>query len=76
MIRQGGIETISNLLDDTNPHIVVSALNIIIATAAAGCEEELISGGIIAKLDPMQKNIKIVSSGTRAGRHSGSLSLR
>ncbi|WML67193.1 MAG: hypothetical protein METHP_00695 [Methanoregula sp. SKADARSKE-2] len=56
LIRQGGIETISNLLDDRDPHIVVSALNIIIATAAAGCEEELISGGIIAEIDPLQNH--------------------
>ena len=56
LIRQGGIEVITNLLDDPNIHIVASALGIIIATAAAGCEEELISGGVIAKLDPMQNH--------------------
>ena len=49
-------EYVSNLLDDRDPHIVVSALNIIIAIAAAGCEEELISGGIIAELDPLQNH--------------------
>jgi|GEM_PF-498071 len=54
LIRQGGIEIIAGLLGDTNTHVVVSALNIIIATAAAGCEEELISEGVIAVLDPMQ----------------------
>ena len=54
LIRQGGIEIIGGLLGDTNIHVVVSALNIIIATAAAGCEEDLISGGVIALLDPMQ----------------------
>jgi len=54
LIRQGGIETIAGLLNDKNTHIVVSAIDIIIATAAAGAEETLISGGIIAKLDSMQ----------------------
>jgi hypothetical protein len=54
LIRQGGIEIIGGLLGDANSHVVVSALNIIIATAATGCEEELISAGIIALLDPMQ----------------------
>jgi HEAT repeat protein len=54
LIRQDGIDTIARLLDDKNTHIVVSALDIILATAAAGEEEALISGGVIAKLDPMQ----------------------
>jgi hypothetical protein len=54
LIRQGGIETITGLLSDKNTHIVVSALDILIATAAAGDEEALISSGVIAKLDPMQ----------------------
>jgi hypothetical protein len=54
MIRQGGIEIISGLLNDKNTHIVVSALDVILATAAAGEEEALISGGVIAKLDGMQ----------------------
>ena len=36
LIRQGGIEIIASLLHDKNTHIVVSALDIIIATAAAG----------------------------------------
>ncbi len=54
LIRQEGIETICGLLGDKNLHIVVSALNIIIATAAAGEEEALISAGIIARLDRIQ----------------------
>ena len=54
LIRQEGIETVAGLLNDKNTHIVVSALDIIIATAAAGEEEALISGGVIAKLDSMQ----------------------
>jgi hypothetical protein len=54
LIRQGGVDTLAGLLGDKNTHVVVSALDIIIATASAGEEEALISGGIIAKLDPMQ----------------------
>jgi hypothetical protein len=54
LIRQGGIEIICGLLGDENLHIVVSALDIIIATAAAGEEEALITEGIIAKLDLIQ----------------------
>ena len=54
LIRQEGIETIAGLLNDKNTHIVVSALDIVIAIAAAGREESLISWGIIAKLDSMQ----------------------
>lgn len=55
LIRQGGIEVIRNLLKETNPHIVLSALAIIIATAAAGEEEALISRGVIACLDTLQE---------------------
>ena len=54
LIRQGGIEIIASLLHDKNTHIVVSALDIIIATAAAGEEEALIAGGVIALLDQIQ----------------------
>ena len=54
LIRQGGIEIIRNLLREKNPHIVLSALAIIIATAASGEEEALISDGVIACLDTMQ----------------------
>jgi len=57
LIQQGGIEIIRNLLGEKNPHIVLSALEIIIATAAAGEEEALISDGVIACLDPMQDNL-------------------
>jgi hypothetical protein len=56
LIRQGGIEIVRNLLKEKNPHIVLSALAIIIATAAAGEEEALISDGVIACLDTMQDN--------------------
>jgi hypothetical protein len=54
LIRQGGIETIAGLLNDKNTHTVVSALDIVIAIAASGEEEALISWGMIAKLDSMQ----------------------
>jgi len=54
LIRQGGVEIIRNLLREKNPHIVLSALAIIIATAASGQEEALISDGVIACLDTMQ----------------------
>jgi hypothetical protein len=54
LIRQGGIEILRNLLREKNPHIVLSALEVIIAVAASGQEEALISDGVIASLDTMQ----------------------
>jgi hypothetical protein len=54
LIRQGGIEIIRNQLGEKNPHIVLSALAIIIAIAATGEEEALISDGVIACLDTLQ----------------------
>jgi hypothetical protein len=54
LIRQGGIDILAGLLHDKNSHIVGSALDVIIAIAAAGEEESLISGGVIARLDLMQ----------------------
>ena len=54
LIRQGGIDILTGLLHDKNTHIVGSALDVIIAIAAAGEEEALISGGVIAWLDRMQ----------------------
>jgi hypothetical protein len=54
LIRQGGIEIIRDLLAEKNPHIVLSALEVIIAIAASGHEEALASDGIIAVLDTMQ----------------------
>ena len=56
LIRQGGVEIIRDLLGEKNPHIVLSALEIIIAIAAAGEEEALISDGVIAVLDTMQES--------------------
>ncbi|MDD1678379.1 MAG: hypothetical protein LUO93_04245 [Methanomicrobiales archaeon] len=54
LIRQGGIDIIAGLLDEENSHIVLSALDIIIAIAVAGEEEALITGGVINVLDQMQ----------------------
>jgi hypothetical protein len=54
LIEQGGIEIIRDLLGEKNTHIVLSALEIIIAIAASGHGEELGSGGVIAVLDGMQ----------------------
>lgn len=54
LIQYGGIEIIRNLLGEKNPHIVLSALEIIIAIAASGEEEALISDGVIACLDTLQ----------------------
>ena len=56
LIRQGGVEIIRDLLGEKNPHIVLSALEIIIAIADAGEEEALISDGVIAVLDTMQES--------------------
>ena len=54
LIRQGGIDSIAALLHEKNTHIVVSALDIIIAIAAAGEGEALITGGMIDRLDQIQ----------------------
>ena len=54
LIRQGGIDIITPLLHEKNPHIVMSALDIIIATAASGEEEALLGGGVIDVLDQIQ----------------------
>jgi oligoendopeptidase F len=54
LIRQGGIDIITPLLHEKNAHIVMSALDIIIATAAVGEEEALLEGGVIDVLDQIQ----------------------
>lgn len=56
LIKQGGVEIIRDLLGEKNPHIVFSALEIIIAIADAGGEEALIGDGVIAVLDTMQES--------------------
>jgi hypothetical protein len=54
LIRDGGIEPVLDLLRDDNHHIVESALDVIIATAASGEQESLISAGAIARLDEIR----------------------
>jgi hypothetical protein len=54
LIELGGIEIVRDLLGEKNPHIVLSALEIIIAVAASGHVEDLAGGGVIAVLDTMQ----------------------
>jgi hypothetical protein len=54
MISQGGIEILKERLLEKNQHIVSSVLEIIIATAANGGDEDLISAGVIALLDAMR----------------------
>jgi hypothetical protein len=56
LIRQGGIEIIRDLLGEKNTHIVLSALEIVIAIAASGHEEDLRSDGVVAVLDEMQES--------------------
>lgn len=56
LIRQGGIEIIAGLLQENNTHIVRSAIDLLIAIAAAGEEESLITGEVIAKLDAIQEH--------------------
>ena len=56
LIRQGGIEIIRDLLGEKNTHIVLSALEIVIAIAATGHEEDLRSDGVVAVLDEMQES--------------------
>jgi hypothetical protein len=55
-IRQGGIETLAELLADENEHTVLSALDVLIAIAASGRGEYLISAGIIARLDLVREH--------------------
>ncbi len=54
LIEDNGIIRIIGLLNEENPHIISSALDIIIATADRGEEEELISAGAIASIDRLQ----------------------
>jgi hypothetical protein len=56
LIRQGGIEIVMDLLGEKNAHIVLSALEIVIAIAASGHEEDLKSVGVVAALDIMQES--------------------
>ncbi len=54
LIRQGGVAIMVGLLGDRNPHIVTSAIEVLMATAVAGEEEAVLSGGAIACLDDMR----------------------
>ena len=54
LIRQGGIDKIAGLLHEKNIHIVGSAIDLLIAIAAAGDEEALIGAEVIARLDTIQ----------------------
>ena len=54
LIRHGGINIIAALLHEKNTHIVASALDIIIAIAAAGEGGALITCGVIDPLDQIQ----------------------
>jgi hypothetical protein len=54
LILNGGIDPVLDLLRDDNPHIIESALDVIIATAASGEQESLISAGAIARLDALR----------------------
>ncbi len=56
LIEQGGIDIIAALLHDKKTHVVLAALDIIIAIAAAGEEEELITDGVIDRLDQIQNH--------------------
>jgi len=54
LIRQGGVAILIGLLEEENPHIVAAALEVLTATATAGNEEEVVSGGAIAPLYRMR----------------------
>jgi HEAT repeat protein len=54
LILCDGIGKIIDLLSDRNPHVVRSALTILIAIASAGHEEELLSHGVIDGLEQVQ----------------------
>ncbi len=56
LILCGGIETLVGLLGERNPHIVRSALTVIMAVASASHQEELLSHGIIDGLEAIRDN--------------------
>jgi hypothetical protein len=53
-VREGAVALMVGLLGDKNPHIVASAIEVLIATAAAGDEEAVLSGGGIDCLHQMR----------------------
>ncbi|HVP24398.1 MAG TPA: hypothetical protein VMS81_00265 [Methanomicrobiales archaeon] len=56
LILCDGIGTVIGLLGDRNRHIVQSALAVIGAIASAGHEEELLSHGVIDRLEAIQSH--------------------
>ena len=56
LILCDGIGKIVDLLGERNPHIVRSALEIILAIAGAGHEEDLLSHGVIDRLEQVQNH--------------------
>jgi len=54
LILCDGIETLVGLLGDRNPHVVRSALTVIMAIASAGHEEDLLSHGVIDGLEAIR----------------------
>lgn len=56
LIRQGGIEALTTLLTDDNIHSVLSALDIFIAVAASGRGEDLVTAGVIVRLDQIREH--------------------
>jgi hypothetical protein len=56
LIRQGGIPILVELLGEKNPHIVEPAIDVLIAAAAAGEEEALVTAGAIAGFDAIRNH--------------------
>jgi HEAT repeats len=56
LILCDGIETIVGLLGERNPHIVRSALAVIMAIASSGHEEDLLSHGVIDGLEAIRRH--------------------
>ena len=71
LIEQGGIDIIAALLHDKKTHVVLAALDIIIAIAAAGEEEELITDGVIDRLT-RYRTTRICWYRKKCARHYGS----
>ena len=54
LILCDGVGRVVGLLGDRNPHVVRSALSVIMAIASAGHEEELLSNGAIDGLEALR----------------------
>jgi hypothetical protein len=57
LILCDGIEILVDLLGERNPHIVRSALTVIMAIASSGHEEDLLSHGIIDGLEEIRNHL-------------------